>query len=504
MSKIFIATTNKRKVLQFKQHMPKGSSVAILSPSNPEVKHSLPELVSFYKALELRQQGYENVITDDRALYLQKALPGTEINAFLQNPKLFDNLFIGKRGKLVYALTFANGDGIHVYSHFIRVKILPPSKKRDEWGELGRRLAVLPKNKPIAEYNNNEKIKLEEKLSREIFMPFFSSIFGTSGKTFFRDYSEITRVNKWFMNMQHTPLKKLEQYIKTLIDKEEEVNALTLRKRVLLSAAYYPLKTFFDIDVAKSSIIFNIPLPDEKIKEQGKELIAKLIEFHRRKLDHSQRKAKIIKELEQEEATKPEGKIKSKNGKIYVVRKGVEEEVYFKEYKNYEIAEKALGELHYLNAPRPWIKVYALVDKENRPLALISIARVERNYKKKFLNMDNAQDAVEVARGYNTMWKVKGVLSILFSKLSSIYPVLLTAYQPSFARGISIYSANFSPYIIKPQQNFYVFEGDIPVFTVRRALKGKHYKIGKMPLLPSMEMISPALRFMHFINKLMD
>jgi len=157
-----------------------------------------------------------------------------------------------------------------------------------------------------------------------------------------------------------------------------------------------------------------------------------------------------------------------------------------------------------LKAPRPWKRVYALTDKEDRPRAVVSVAEVERKYKKRFLAKDGAVGAVEVARGYNTMWKVKGVLSLLYSELSKKYEVLLTAYQPSFARGTSVYSSNFSAYIVKPQQNFYVFDHSVPIFRVRRSLKPGEGIRGRMPLLPSFEMIYPPLRVFHITPELLD
>ncbi len=501
---ILVATSNEDKVRQYEIHLPKGYRVKQLIQPEVEIKHELPEIISIWKAFTLWRRKVYGVISDDRALYLIDTIPGTDIKTFLKQPQIFDRLFQGKKGKLVYSLSYTDLDGIHLYSHYLNVKIVKPSRSSNKWGELGKRLAVPPSCKPLSEYNKKEEEELERKLSKEIFLPFIGMVLGIKRKAKRRHYSEVVRINSFFSKMKHGILEKINDIVKEKINADDfGVNGLTLRKRVLLSSAYFPPSLFFDIKM-EDGFYFNIQRPISQLKKGGDEILEKLIDFHSKRIKKQRDKVKLIKELEEEELTKGPGKIIRKGSALMVRREdGTDEVLYFKEYFDYETTKEVLGKLHYLQAPRDWKKVYALTDKEGMPKAIISVSRVERKYKKRLLLRDGIRDVVEVARGYNTMWKVKGVLSFLYSELSRRFKTLLTAYQPSFAKGISVYSSNFLPYLIKPQQNFYEMEKDVPIFRVRRSIKGKRVKRGKMPLLPSFEMIYPGVRTMHIMFELM-
>jgi len=153
--------------------------------------------------------------------------------------------------------------------------------------------------------------------------------------------------------------------------------------------------------------------------------------------------------------------------------------------------------MHYLESARNALFTYGLF-MEEKLVAIMAVSEVEREYKKRLLKEDGVQ-ALEISRAYSAL-NAKGVLSYMAAYISKKHGRVITAYQPSFAEGSSIFAAGFSPYIIKPQQNFYRME-KYPVFVVRRELKGDEER-GKMPLLPSLDLMRKPITWMHFLKAL--
>ena len=455
---LWIATSNKDKIKQFQEHCPKECSLKQLIIPEYEIKHPLPEIVSLYKSLPLWKQGIYNVITDDRALLITNGLPGTDIKSFLKSPEIFDRLFQGKTGKLIYSFSFVDKEGIHIYSHYLKIKIVPPSKETGNWGELGRRLAASPYEKPISLYTEEERKQVEQRLSKEIFQPFINMALKIDSEFKKRDPSEIKRINGYFSKIKHGILLKIGEFLDNL---ERELNPMLMGK-VLMSSSRYPVQTFFDLEI-KDGFYLEVPYPDQDIKPEGKELLEKLIDYHEQKM----KKDRIKEELEEELAKSP-GKIKRENGKIMVEREdGEKEELFFREYNDYILKESQISGK----------KVYALINKDGIPRVFVPIIDM-RPYKKSLLLRDGIRNAVEV-KIYNTMWKVKGVLPLIFSELSNIYETILINHQPSFSDGTNIYSFNFTPYII-----------------YRKKISSSEKPKG-IPLLPSFDMIYPSTRTIH-------
>ncbi len=384
---------------------------------------------------------------------------------------------------------------IHIHIGKIGVKV---DKKgiKDKWLPLGKYLTPIGFDKPYSDFSDKEEKILNKKINK-IFENFLSSLLKNPNKEFYINDNYINKSRMFFKNyFKNGVIESLKRYVSKII-KNEEVNEMTLRNRILLSLSYYPVKTFFDIDIKG---FFNIPDPGDV--KRGYEIIHKIYEFHKNQLKED--RIDIIKEIEENEISEKESFVKKEGNKIFIRGK----EYFFKEIDE-NFAKNVYSRLHYLSSYRKNIKSYGIVNKDDLPVAIISIANVERNYKRYCLNHDGVK-ALEFTRAYNALYKVKGILSFLFSKVRQIYPdkFFLTAYQPNFSSGINIYGSGFSPYIIKPQQNFFIFKtfkGEkIPVFTVRRELRNKTYEIGKMPLIPSFEMIYPNVPWLHYVDKILD
>ena len=493
---IYIATSNPAKAEQFAKHLP-FKHYKIVIYSGGEAKEDLPELVVWRKASAIP---LTNAIVDDRGLYIMGDIPGTNIKAFTSNLKIFSTLFGGRRGRLVYAFAYKKGEMTHVYSHSIPIRISPnPSPKPSKWGMLGRFLVVPPIDKPLSEYTEKEEEWLEKRLKKEVFDPFIWAVYNSPVYKE-RKYSDVMRINRKIKSMSHCVIEKIKEMLR---DIDVDANGLTVKKRVLLSALYYPLEAFFPYSSFPENIIFKFPCPSGSMRREGKELIEQLVERHMERIKR-QKKPREIREVEERELTLSEGRIIERNGRIYVERKG-REEVKFVEYKNYRLAEEVLGNLHYLSSPRKFVKVYAILDKEDYPLALVGISRVERRYKNLALSVSGIPKALEISRAYNSMWKVKGVLGFILTKLKQTFALpLLTAYQPTISKGSAFYGNGYNPFIVKPQQNFFIVDKGLPIFITRReAKKFSNVERGKMPTLPSIEMISTSPRWIHFTHKLL-
>ncbi len=506
----YVATSNPAKIQQFKEHFPENAELSPIVMEVPEEKWAIPEMVSYRKAKYLENKGYKKVIVDDRALYIEDLdIPGTNINSYLELNEKFGAIFGEKNGTFVYSFAYSCGKYIHVYSNEIDVKISKEKGKESHWGKLGQYIIPPGYKMPLSNLDEKENNDLEKKLKQNIFWPFFSSLQNHTKVPSYSNEVQNKRKINFFKRMRHIPMEKLELKIKELV-KEPEVNMMTLKKRVLLSLAYYSPETFFNnVKFSYDSLPYSISCYGE-VSNKAEDLISKIIEYHTEKIKKNEIKNKRFSSYEKDEKNRSNGNLIHANGKIYVERENEKEELEFKEI-NESFVTDVYDKLHYLSSARKNVKSYALYNADDVPVSMISVGEIEREYKKELLFKDGIKKGYDLTRAYNSMWKVKGVLSFLLAKVKKTFgeEFYLTAYQPSFSEGTGIYGAGFTPYIIKPQQNYYTFDKykgqEIPIFTIRRNItEGLKIEKGKFPLLPTIEMISPNVNWLHFTDKLYD
>lgn len=506
----YVATSNPAKIQQFREHFPEKAELSPIVVEIPEEKWPIPEFVSYRKAKYLGGKGYHKVIVDDRALYIDGLeIPGTNINSYLELNDTFGDLFGGKNGTFVYSFAYSCGKYTHVYSNEIDVKISKEKGKESSWGKLGQYIIPPGFNVPLSNLDVKSNDELERKLKQNVFWPFFSSLQNHTKVPSYSNEVQNKRKINFFKQMRHVPMEKFESKVKELVI-DPEVNMMTLKKRVLLSLAYYSPETFFNnVKFSCDSLPYKISCYGE-VSEKSEDLISKIIEYHVDKIKRNEIKNKRFSSYEREEKNRSEGSLIHTDEKIYVERGNEKEELEFKEV-NESFVTEVYDKLHYLSSARKNIKSYALYNSDEVPVSMISVGEIERQYKKELLIKDGIRKGYDLTRAYNSMWKVKGVLSFLLSKVKKTFgeEFYLTAYQPSFSEGTGIYGAGFTPYIIKPQQNNYTFDTfkglEVPIFTIRRNMsEGLKVEKGKFPLLPTIEMISPNVNWLHFTDRLYD
>ncbi len=499
--KIYVATSNKNKVKQWENHFPKEVSLIQVCTEIPEEKLDTSEIVLLKKLLYCSRKGLKRCLADDRALYIEGMnIPGPYINTFLKEEDSIPKLFGGKKGRLVFSCGYSDEDYIHIYSEYLPVKIAKEGGKGDRWLPLGRYLIPANFQKPYSEFNDENAKTLEKQLNELVFRPFVSAIMEfqkikggmvegngrleNGHRTVSRPILSVKSNDPhWKMvagyfreYIRNGLMEELAKKVLEILKERnnlEGLNLMTLKNRVLLSLAYYPVQTFFDVKVIGEYPIFNIRSAPVV---RGEEIIHRIVDYHIDSMKKDQRGFRIIQEVEDNEASLPEGRIVVSEGKIYVKRGDKREPLRFGEMDENTV-KPIYSKLHYLGSYRENLKSFALFNRDDIPVAFISVGAVERYYKKILLRHDGIDDAVEFTRAYNSLYKVKGVLSLLFklARESLGKSFYLTAYQPNFSRGINIYGSGFGPYIIKPQQNFYEMINwrgmKVPVFRVRRELK---------------------------------
>ncbi len=436
-------------------------------------------------------------------------IPGPNINSYLELNDTFGDIFGDKNGTFVYSFAYSCGKYTHVYSNEIDVKISKEKGGESNWGKLGQYIIPPGFNVPLSNLDKKSNDELERKLKQNIFWPFFSSLQNHTKVPSYSSEVQNKRKINFFTQMTHVPIQNLHAKVKELVV-DPEVNMMTLKKRVLLSLAYYSPETFFNnVKFSCDTLPYKISSYGD-ISKSSEDLINKIIEYHIDKIKRSEVSNKRFSNYEKEEKNRSSGSLIHTNGKIYVERDNVKEELEFKEV-NEELVTEVYDKLHYLSSARRNVKSYALYNSDEVPVSMISVGDIEREYKKELLRKDGIKKGYDLTRAYNSMWKVKGVLSFLLSKVKKTFgeEFYLTAYQPSFSEGTGIYGAGFTPYLIKPQQNYYTFDKfkglEVPIFTIRRNIsEGLRVEKGKFPLLPTIEMISPNVNWLHFMDKLYD
>ncbi len=87
---IYLVTSNKDKISQWKKIIPNFLKIKEILYEIPEEKIDNSELVLLKKLIHLKEKNFPNFsIAEDRALYLKNNLPGPNIKAFIKDEHFF-------------------------------------------------------------------------------------------------------------------------------------------------------------------------------------------------------------------------------------------------------------------------------------------------------------------------------------------------------------------------------------------------------------------------------
>lgn len=201
--------------------------------------------------------------------------------------------------------------------------------------------------------------------------------------------------------------------------------------------------------------------------------------------------------------------IQKKNGRVFATKDTgdsyVDEdiELSFREIET-GVAEQYHSDLHYIHTPRVEKAFGMFVDGEELPFSVLSLQRVDREYKKNALlyqgyDPDKCYDLTRLYSRPGTPGNASSAMfSLVFSHLRSETntQAVLSAFMPSYATGVSMTSSGMDRSIlIKPLHHSFIrVDGGLFEHMTRRrldqAVSGSVVH-NRVPLLPVVELMCP-------------
>jgi hypothetical protein len=205
--------------------------------------------------------------------------------------------------------------------------------------------------------------------------------------------------------------------------------------------------------------------------------------------------------------------IQKKNGTVQAIREGgisYADGIVNLEFREVdtELAEQFHGDLHYIHTPRAEKAFGMFVEGEELPFSVLSLQKVDRNYKKNALLYQgyDPERCYDLTRLYSRPGTPGNASSTMFTltfnylRSETDTQAVLSAFMPSYATGISMTSSKMDrPVLVKPLQHRFgpAGEHDGQVLyenMTKRRLGGvglENVIYSKVPLLPVVELMCP-------------
>jgi len=198
--------------------------------------------------------------------------------------------------------------------------------------------------------------------------------------------------------------------------------------------------------------------------------------------------------------------IKKSFGKIYAAKGRKKKELTFRRVdKNY--AKMLHRQLHYIHFPRVHQAFGLFIKGEKRPFSVLGVEKIDRDYKKTavLLKGFDYKEVVDFTRLYSFPGSPMNTSSVIFSLTRDYYrrngdvQAALSAFMPSYANGMSMFAGGLDTVLIaKPLCHVFVQIPGTKFYkhVVKRAQVDLKHRtvVSKIPLLPTLELLSPIIK----------